>query len=128
MAEIVDRGLDVPDAGVLIEATHQVEGALPLRIRAIAELHARLQAPEQIGREREITARGKFVRDRSHHAVDAEDFLNHDQSRPSSRRGRSEISAELAVGAALDPRSEEHTSELQSPVHLVCRLLLEKKK
>src|SRR5690348_18023259 len=27
-----------------------------------------------------------------------------------------------------DERSEEHTSELQSPVHLVCRLLLEKKK
>src|SRR5690348_18105627 len=26
------------------------------------------------------------------------------------------------------PRSEEHTSELQSPVHLVCRLLLEYKK
>src|SRR5258708_19102967 len=31
----------------------------------------------------------------------------------------------LAQGAA---RSEEHTSELQSPDHLVCRLLLEKKK
>src|SRR5690348_18027981 len=31
----------------------------------------------------------------------------------------------LAVGA---DRSEEHTSELQSPVHLVCRPLLEKKK
>src|SRR5690348_13638207 len=32
--------------------------------------------------------------------------------------------------SAVDPlaRSEEHTSELQSPVHLVCRLLLEKKK
>src|SRR5438876_3290903 len=29
---------------------------------------------------------------------------------------------------ARDMRSEEHTSELQSPVHLVCRLLLEKKK
>src|SRR5207244_11823948 len=28
----------------------------------------------------------------------------------------------------LDRRSEEHTSELQSPDHLVCRLLLEKKK
>src|SRR5688500_19615300 len=27
----------------------------------------------------------------------------------------------------LDPRSEEHTSELQSPCNLVCRLLLEKK-
>src|SRR5690348_17812652 len=30
--------------------------------------------------------------------------------------------------AQLLVRSEEHTSELQSPVHLVCRLLLEKKK
>src|SRR5690348_18090639 len=28
----------------------------------------------------------------------------------------------------ISQRSEEHTSELQSPVHLVCRLLLEKKK
>src|SRR2546422_3876924 len=28
----------------------------------------------------------------------------------------------------LAPRSEEHTSELQSRLHLVCRLLLEKKK
>src|SRR5947208_5439456 len=36
-----------------------------------------------------------------------------------------------AVGRRKDPfgdRSEEHTSELQSPDHLVCRLLLEKKK
>src|SRR5690348_17670741 len=34
------------------------------------------------------------------------------------------------VGREPSPpsRSEEHTSELQSPVHLVCRLLLEKKK
>src|SRR5690348_17810444 len=30
--------------------------------------------------------------------------------------------------AGAPRRSEEHTSELQSPVHLVCRLLLEKKK
>src|SRR2546426_3965702 len=30
--------------------------------------------------------------------------------------------------AALRTRSEEHTSELQSPCNLVCRLLLEKKK
>src|SRR5690348_17667642 len=30
--------------------------------------------------------------------------------------------------ARVVARSEEHTSELQSPVHLVCRLLLEKKK
>src|SRR5687768_18441442 len=35
---------------------------------------------------------------------------------PSTRPGR------------CSPRSEEHTSELQSRLHLVCRLLLEKKK
>src|SRR5256885_5718522 len=33
-----------------------------------------------------------------------------------------------AVAKASVPRSEEHTSELQSPCNLVCRLLLEKKK
>src|SRR5688500_15962768 len=32
------------------------------------------------------------------------------------------------VAGATDLRSEEHTSELQSPCNLVCRLLLEKKK
>src|SRR2546429_6797110 len=31
-------------------------------------------------------------------------------------------------GEGVVPRSEEHTSELQSRLHLVCRLLLEKKK
>src|SRR5207244_13313990 len=33
-----------------------------------------------------------------------------------------------AAAGATNERSEEHTSELQSPDHLVCRLLLEKKK
>src|SRR2546422_6996502 len=40
-------------------------------------------------------------------------------SRPASRP--------RPVQAAVKPRSEEHTSELQSRLHLVCRLLLEKK-
>src|SRR2546422_4425673 len=35
---------------------------------------------------------------------------------------------DAAVETLLDERSEEHTSELQSRLHLVCRLLLEKKK
>src|SRR5690348_17581149 len=34
----------------------------------------------------------------------------------------------LKLNGQIPMRSEEHTSELQSPVHLVCRLLLEKKK
>src|SRR2546430_12209033 len=36
--------------------------------------------------------------------------------------------AALRARVAADPRSEEHTSELQSQSNLVCRLLLEKKK
>src|SRR5256885_3863310 len=40
------------------------------------------------------------------------------------RQLASEVLARLDVSA----RSEEHTSELQSPCNLVCRLLLEKKK
>src|SRR5438552_12530522 len=40
--------------------------------------------------------------------------------------GTAQLRALCAAGDT--PRSEEHTSELQSPDHLVCRLLLEKKK
>src|SRR2546426_3232280 len=40
-----------------------------------------------------------------------------------------QVTSNSANAAAPDaPRSEEHTSELQSPCNLVCRLLLEKKK
>src|SRR2546422_8120026 len=42
-------------------------------------------------------------------------------SRPSASAARKAVSEEST-------RSEEHTSELQSRLHLVCRLLLEKKK
>src|SRR5687768_18226012 len=38
------------------------------------------------------------------------------------------LPAALGEGRMVDGRSEEHTSELQSRLHLVCRLLLEKKK
>src|SRR2546426_7831338 len=37
-------------------------------------------------------------------------------------------SSRVAPQCGSDVRSEEHTSELQSPCNLVCRLLLEKKK
>src|SRR5437762_10207194 len=42
---------------------------------------------------------------------------------PTARR-----SSSCACPATSPTRSEEHTSELQSPMYLVCRLLLEKKK
>src|SRR5258708_9289532 len=47
-------------------------------------------------------------------------FLRHRHLKPFPSQSRS--------SETTPPRSEEHTSELQSPDHLVCRLLLEKKK
>src|SRR2546426_9102876 len=44
------------------------------------------------------------------------------------RRERLERHVALQCGRDPRVRSEEHTSELQSPCNLVCRLLLEKKK
>src|SRR5438876_6536098 len=49
--------------------------------------------------------------------------LEHGEKRREGRRRRQHRCVRRRL-----PRSEEHTSELQSPVHLVCRLLLEKKK
>src|SRR5258708_27331920 len=45
-----------------------------------------------------------------------------------TRRYWNPRAARARKGDHADGRSEEHTSELQSPDHLVCRLLLEKKK
>src|SRR3974390_3771372 len=45
----------------------------------------------------------------------------------SGRHFRGRRATALAHEGAGGLRSEEHTSELQSPIHLVCRLLLEKK-
>src|SRR5882762_6670319 len=45
-----------------------------------------------------------------------------------AHQGRPFISMEMLRGRTLHQRSEEHTSELQSHLNLVCRLLLEKKK
>src|SRR5256885_10639501 len=42
--------------------------------------------------------------------------------------GARDFNFEQRRAGDLDPRSEEHTSELQSPCNLVCRLLLEKTK
>src|SRR2546422_4660879 len=63
---------------------------------------SRRERPRGVLGERDATARGR------RHPL------------PRARAGRR--------GARVPPRSEEHTSELQSRLHLVCRLLLEKKK
>src|SRR2546429_7353976 len=53
-------------------------------------------------------------------------FRSHVYREPAAAHAVRELPAER--GPDEGPRSEEHTSELQSRLHLVCRLLLEKKK
>src|SRR5689334_2061616 len=53
-------------------------------------------------------------------------FVGHDQRFPQPLRP-DEVNRLLGIADEAE-RSEEHTSELQSQFHLVCRLLLEKKK
>src|SRR5258708_25337173 len=50
-----------------------------------------------------------------------------DQVQQSVGGNRDDVTTDLGMVEQVH-RSEEHTSELQSPDHLVCRLLLEKKK
>src|SRR5207253_6488188 len=50
------------------------------------------------------------------------------ESDPPAERRAERRRSDASSAVALNRRSEEHTSELQSRGHLVCRLLLEKKK
>src|SRR5690348_13084647 len=75
--------------------------------------------------ERDTNADNEMVRQRVKTAIE----------RTLASKGLNQISDPKAADFLVDyhfaverRRSEEHTSELQSPVHLVCRLLLEKKK
>src|SRR5690348_18132451 len=65
------------------------------------------------------------------HVVGANELeLEEPEENETTFAGNAALKARAAAHATGHPalRSEEHTSELQSPVHLVCRLLLEKKK
>src|SRR5207253_10853604 len=77
---------------------------------------------EQLGVRR---ARGLGRRELEH--LDLGELV--DAVQPLARPARgARLGAEAVRQADVLPRSEEHTSELQSRGHLVCRLLLEKKK
>src|SRR5260370_8700237 len=64
------------------------------------------------------------------HVFPAEKYKRiHDRLLGSGIAEPSDFVTPHSEGSAMpDPRSEEHTSELQSHLNLVCRLLLEKKK
>src|SRR5256885_10134236 len=65
---------------------------------------------------------------RSNHAAGSGDFGRATVATLRDSGTRAPKSCDSRVSGARCSRSEEHTSELQSPCNLVCRLLLEKKK
>src|SRR5262245_64787419 len=71
---------------------------------------------------RQSVLRGGGVRPGRARRADRQGSLDHEG------RGQQECVLHVARAARSQRRSEEHTSELQSLRHLVCRLLLEKKK
>src|SRR5439155_11477740 len=55
-------------------------------------------------------------------------LIDHNLTATATYTINQDLGGTVTVGQNLNTRSEEHTSELQSRGHLVCRLLLEKKK
>src|SRR5438876_7724215 len=85
------------------------EGRTPLKVMVdLSSLDVR--RPAQEGITENVSARGARV-------------VTNKPWQPNER-----LNVRSLQGLFVTTRSEEHTSELQSPVHLVCRLLLEKKK
>src|SRR3712207_7401101 len=74
--------------------------------------------------------RSKQYDQHAKHQDDIAEHANDELREEVCHRGHVAVDSldQLAGGARLVERSEEHTSELQSRQYLVCRLLLEKKK
>src|SRR3712207_8902959 len=87
--------------------TLSLHDALPIFCRAVERSHRRL--PHAAPRLRPA-------------------HVGHQRRRPIGAAVLLEDRTPHVLGGAQHPRSEEHTSELQSRQYLVCRLLLEKKK
>src|SRR5437879_8705743 len=79
--------------------------------------------------EPRVCSAGSVRRNTRLAAVRPGDRLDDCEAEPTATPAAGRVGAgEALEGARQELRSEEHTSELQSPMYLVCRLLLEKKK
>src|SRR5256885_4162549 len=104
----------------LADFPHRLNGRAPNRLLAVGRL------AKQKGFDYLVRA-AQVLRDRGVDVI--VEFVGDGEERPVLQT----LAAQLGVADRVEflgwqPRSEEHTSELQSPCNLVCRLLLEKKK
>src|SRR2546426_5799959 len=118
LTEVARRGLNVSEAA---EALHTSQPGVSKQIRALED-ELGIQVFVRHGKRLvAVTEPGKAV------VAIAERILSEAQN---LRRAGEEFANDKlgTLTIAATHRSEEHTSELQSPCNLVCRLLLEKKK
>src|SRR5437867_10028700 len=100
----------------VIESEHILLGVLREGEEIIKEIFSRFNVkPEQI--RREVEGDRLFV-----------DRISSSAELPLSEESKKILAYAAHEAESMLHRSEEHTSELQSPYDLVCRLLLEKKK
>src|SRR5256885_5728180 len=87
---------------------------------------ARFQVPEEVAVEYLVLSTDALLASEQVGADEIKAYYESNISKygePEQRRA-----SHILIAVKRDARSEEHTSELQSPCNLVCRLLLEKKK
>ena len=77
---------DVLDRLVGIETAVEIESRLDLGLR-VAQFDTRLNPPEQVGRDRDVTLLGIAVGEFAEMAVDAENFLQQHERRPAAALG-----------------------------------------
>src|SRR5690348_14216513 len=122
------RALADPTRRLLLDLLFERQG------RTLRELHSEVAGMTRFGVMKHLriletaglVVTHKVGREKLHYLNPVPVQLIHD--RWVSKYTRPQAAALADLKDELERRSEEHTSELQSPVHLVCRLLLEKKK
>src|SRR5258708_24773663 len=129
--KIVDRERAEIYQRVYEQATqHSIELSLAVQVHLVHHLIRSLADRDQFVEAQQLFEKIDALRGEALRSSDSVTYVsllaNHAYllGRWSSHEG---VSEEQAVRLKKE-RSEEHTSELQSPDHLVCRLLLEKKK
>src|SRR3989441_3372323 len=111
-----------------------MEQCLAPRAEAMGEVGVRVTGEQHALEEHQAGRPNRRRAAKPRQDLLGDDRLNQEQQeggeedRRRVRQARQQREADYKVTGVQTCRSEEHTSELQSPCNLVCRLLLEKKK
>jgi len=98
-AQMVQRDLQVIDALFHVESLVELERLLPFGIGLVGDLNAGFLAPEKIRTDRDIALRRESIAMRPHVGIDAEDFLNGNDSGTRTAFGNREIGGKFTVAA-----------------------------